>query len=119
MPFFYYRSIGYLIAFILSILLTIILFQTLMRNSKITFLKVFGTFMVMFFISALVCYFVMFNLQINIAAPYIEEAINRQCGLTGFNIMDGEFDTDSRFSWSDVNKEIECRFRNSQWDCNC
>ena len=118
-PYFYSALVGYPIAFILSILLTITLFLTLLRNRKKTILKVLGVETIVFFICVWICAFLMYYLQINIATPYIEEALNQQCSVNEVSILDGVFHNDSRFRWIDANGEIECRFSNSEWECRC
>ena len=60
-----------------------------------------------------------FRLQKAIVVPYIQQALDEQCGQGNFQAREGEFYQDSGYHWRDNTNSAQCYLNGKSWSCSC
>ncbi|MBI5669332.1 MAG: hypothetical protein HZC41_15115 [Chloroflexi bacterium] len=95
-----------------------LIFVVLTRKKKFeTLTPILGVLQLTFVIALILFYFLAPRLQISIALPYIQQALNEQCETEGIVADEDGFEADSGFRWK--SEEIECYFNYKVWRCYC
>jgi hypothetical protein len=106
-----------------SALLCSLLFFFLRRKGHLKHYITFTTLMALFIITCVLSSFPFWGLsnrlQIAIALPYIQRALDEQCGEQRFTAHAKGFYVDSGFHWSSDDNLASCYYNNVSWICSC
>lgn len=125
MVYFYDPLFGNLLVYGAVLLITLFIYFTFLKNrvKKYGCVPIVGLitglFIIVLVILGLPISSLLFQLQKQIALPYVQEAVNIQCNTTEINVSDGEFITSSRISWESPSDDYTCHYNMREWICQC
>lgn len=124
MPIFYSAISVYGTAFFISGFLSSVLFYLTARQRKtripLLLLAYVGIWSITFVASVVIVNFALHRAQANVASPYIQEAINSQCGIESQVIAPDDFYlSDGLYRWSSTDKSVTCYYSFDAWECSC
>lgn len=123
MPIFYHFGTWILFScgssFIVFISVTAFLLIRYRRVSIKSFLILLNIAILAFVIATLLFGSVGYRLQVAIAEPYIQQALDQMCGQGAFQTNEGQLITSSFFYWRADASPAECYYNRKEWVCSC
>ena len=103
----------------LSSLLVTILFAILTRKKKFqTLVPVLGVLQLTFIIVLVLFFTVGYRLQVAIALPHIQQALDEQCIGNNIEAVADGFYSEDIFRWKTTDHSVECAYTGA-WICKC
>lgn len=118
MPVFYNLLFTLAMSCTASIAVTGIFFLLARKRIANKFVPILGVLQVSFLVILAAFYFLGYQFQVAVALPYIQQALDEQCGQQALVATADGFRIDSGYGWTSGD-EAACYFNNVEWICNC
>ncbi|MBC7811094.1 MAG: hypothetical protein H7175_08110 [Burkholderiales bacterium] len=118
MPVFYDLPFALAMSCTASIGVTGVFFLLTRKRITNKFVPIMGVLQVSFVVILVAFYFLGYQLQVAVALPYIQQALDEQCGQQTLVANADGFKIDSGFWWSSGDT-VDCHYNNVEWICTC
>lgn len=80
---------------------------------------ILGLLQLGFFIAVVAYSTLGYRLQVEIALPYIQEAVDSACFNKNIKVDEEGFYISSGFQWENQEQGVDCYYNNVRWICDC
>ena len=120
----FYDGITWILFSCGSSLVALISVTAFLRNrhrqiSTKSLLILFGVAILAFVIATLLFGSAGYKLQVAIAQPYIQQALDQKCGQGVFHANEGQFYNESGYYWRANTSAAQCFYGSKGWICSC
>lgn len=121
---FFYNSFYWLLfscgsSFIVFVGVTVFLLKRYRQISVKSLLILFGITALAFVVSSNIFIGVGRDLQMTVAEPYIQQALDQECGQGVFHTTEGRLYNESGYYWQANTSLAQCFYNGRGWVCSC